>query len=122
MFIVPQNKKGTVAVTVLEAFLLILTMTAMMAVYEWRHSHLFANDRADQPFEQWDAPFICDGVECPKFKTVCDECGSLSIKLSDSTNAPISTVVDCARCNAPRGTLDALHDLARQGNRDLFEF
>jgi hypothetical protein len=27
MFIVPQNKKGTVAVTVLEAFLFILTTT-----------------------------------------------------------------------------------------------
>jgi hypothetical protein len=52
MFIVPQNKKGMVAVTVLEAFLLILTMTAMMAVYEWRHSHLFANDKADEPFGQ----------------------------------------------------------------------
>jgi hypothetical protein len=65
---------------------------------------------------------ISEGVERPKFKAVCDECGSLSIKISDPTNAPISTVVECARCNAPRGTLDALHDLARQGNRDLFEF
>jgi hypothetical protein len=48
----PAKQKRTVAVTVLEAFLLILTMTTMMAVYEWRHSHLFANDKADQPFGQ----------------------------------------------------------------------
>jgi hypothetical protein len=38
MFIVPQNKKGTVAVTVLEAILLILTMTAMKAVRAFRRS------------------------------------------------------------------------------------
>ena len=66
---------------------------------------------------------ISASVHRPEFKIVCDECGSLSIKIiSDQVNAPHLAVVECARCNAPRGTLEALHHLARQGNGDLFEF
>src|ERR1035437_5953550 len=45
---------------------------------------------------------------------VCDECGSLSIKMPDPKNAPCSTIIRCGRCDASRGTLDGLHQLARQ--------
>lgn len=65
---------------------------------------------------------VIAGVHRPEFKMVCDECGSLSIRISDPANAPVSTVVEWGRCNAPRGTLDALHDMARQGTPGLFDF
>ena len=61
-------------------------------------------------------------LEVPKFKIICDECGSLSIKVSDPVNAPPTTIVRCGRCNAARGTLDELHDVALRGKSDLFEF
>jgi hypothetical protein len=54
-------------------------------------------------------------------KIVCDECGSLSIKVVDPATAPGTTLIQCGRCNAVRGTLADLHDLARRGT-DLFEF
>ena len=57
----------------------------------------------------------------PGFKTVCQECGSLSIKVADPINAPGATPVQCGRCGAVRGTLEELHDLARRGD-DVFEF
>jgi len=59
--------------------------------------------------------------ERPGLKIVCDECGSLSIKVVDPATAPATTVIQCGRCNAVRGTLADLHDLARRGT-DLFEF
>jgi hypothetical protein len=55
------------------------------------------------------------------FKVVCDHCGSLSIKLIDPASHASATVVQCGRCNAVRGTLAELHDLARRAN-DVFEF
>lgn len=54
-------------------------------------------------------------------KIVCDECGSLSIKVVDAATAPATTVIQCGRCNAVRGTLADLHDLARRAT-ELFEF
>jgi hypothetical protein len=57
----------------------------------------------------------------PRFKFVCGECGSLSIKVTDPANAPANTLVQCGRCTAVRGTLKDLHALARRG-ADLFEF
>jgi hypothetical protein len=58
-----------------------------------------------------------------KFKFVCETCGSMTIKLVASLpGATETTIVECGRCNAPRGTLAALHELARQGSRDLFDF
>jgi hypothetical protein len=57
----------------------------------------------------------------PGFKTVCQECGSLSIKVADPVNAPGATPVQCGRCGAVRGTLAELHDLARRAD-DVFEF
>jgi hypothetical protein len=55
------------------------------------------------------------------FKIVCDECGSLSIKIMDPTSLPETALVQCGRCCAIRGTLADLHALARRGS-DLFEF
>jgi hypothetical protein len=55
------------------------------------------------------------------FKIVCDECGSLSIKISNPANLPETAQVQCGRCRAVRGTLADLHALARRG-ADLFEF
>lgn len=55
------------------------------------------------------------------FKIVCNDCGSLSIKVADPVNAPDTTPVQCGRCGAIRGTLADLHDLARR-SRDVFEF
>jgi hypothetical protein len=52
---------------------------------------------------------------------VCSYCGCLSIKVADPVTAADSTWVDCGHCNAFRGTLSDLHNLARRGT-DLFEF
>jgi hypothetical protein len=62
-----------------------------------------------------------DSREQPRFKFVCAECGSLSIKVADPANAPANTLVQCGRCTAVRGTLKDLHDLARR-EAVLFEF
>jgi hypothetical protein len=59
--------------------------------------------------------------ERSRFKIVCEDCGSLSIKVAEPANSPNTTLVRCGRCNAVRGTLEELHDLARRGN-DVFEF
>lgn len=59
--------------------------------------------------------------EALRFKVVCEACGSLSIKVADPANAPASTPVHCGRCNAVRGTLGELQDMARRGT-DSFEF
>jgi hypothetical protein len=61
------------------------------------------------------------GAQSGRFKVVCDQCGSLSIKVVDPANAPDTTVIQCGRCSAVRGTLVDLHDLARRST-DLFEF
>ena len=55
------------------------------------------------------------------FRIVCDRCGGLSIKMADPTASPTTALVQCRRCDAVRGTLGDLHDLARRGT-DLFEF
>lgn len=60
-------------------------------------------------------------VEKAGFKVVCDQCGSLSIKLTDPTNAASTTPIQCGKCNAARGTLAELQDLARRST-DMFEF
>jgi len=57
-----------------------------------------------------------------KFQLVCEACGSLTIKVAHPDRAPGATIVECGRCNSPRGTLAALRDLARQGPSDLYEF
>lgn len=59
--------------------------------------------------------------EPSRFKVVCEDCGSLSIKVEDPANSPSCTLVQCGRCHAVRGTLGELHEMARRGT-DLFEF
>ena len=54
-------------------------------------------------------------------KVVCDECGNLSIKPIDPANASDLENVYCRRCNAVRGTVADLRELARQ-SADVFEF
>ena len=56
-----------------------------------------------------------------RLKIVCEGCGSLSIKAMDYAAAPDATLIHCGRCNAVRGTLADLHDLARR-SADVFEF
>jgi hypothetical protein len=51
---------------------------------------------------------------------VCDACGSLSIKAIEPAAGP-GTSIHCGRCNAVRGTLADLHELARR-SADVFEF
>jgi hypothetical protein len=55
------------------------------------------------------------------FKVVCDQCGSLSIKLANPASEALTTPIQCGRCSAARGTLADLQDLARRGT-DIFEF
>ena len=54
-------------------------------------------------------------------KIVCEACGSLAIKAIIPAGEPKLTKIHCRRCNAVRGTLADLHDLARR-SADVFEF
>jgi hypothetical protein len=65
---------------------------------------------------------ILAAAEEIKFKTVCDACASLAIKIAHPERAPETTPVECATCGAPRGTLGALRELARSGTSQLYEF
>jgi hypothetical protein len=63
-----------------------------------------------------------DPHERPGFKIVCAHCGSLSIKIENSTDAAEDAqMIRCGRCDAVRGTMSELHELARQ-SVDIFEF
>src|ERR1700682_3239965 len=42
----------------------------------------------------------------------------LDDQVAHPDRAPDTTIVECGRCNSPRGTLAALRDLARQGRSD----
>jgi hypothetical protein len=55
------------------------------------------------------------------FQVVCGCCGSLSIRMTDPLKSTASTLVQCRGCNAVRGTLGELQDLARSAT-DVFEF
>jgi hypothetical protein len=81
---------------------------------EWRH--LYGRYRKIKSMSADHLP------EIASFKFVCAACGSLAIKIADLECAPVTTVVECARCGSPRGTLAALQDLARRGKRQLYEF
>jgi hypothetical protein len=59
--------------------------------------------------------------ERSEFKIVCSDCGNLSIRITDPANSPVTTLIECARCSAVRGTVGSLQELARRGV-DLFEF
>lgn len=55
------------------------------------------------------------------FRMVCDGCGALSIRMADPLHSAPSTPVKCRACDAVRGTLGELQDLARRAT-DVFEF
>ena len=55
------------------------------------------------------------------FRVVCDHCGGFSIRIADPAKSPATALVQCARCDAVRGTLGDLHELARRST-DVFEF
>jgi hypothetical protein len=59
--------------------------------------------------------------ERPGFKCICESCGGLSIKAAPPSDAPATALVMCGGCNAVRGTLADLQELARRGS-DAFEF
>ena len=63
---------------------------------------------------------VSDLERC-SFKVVCEDCGSLSIKLENPERAPGNAQIRCSGCGAVRGTLADLRDLARRGNGQ-FEF
>jgi hypothetical protein len=60
-------------------------------------------------------------LHVPGLKVVCEACGSLSIKAIDPVNADDSVAIYCRRCNAHRGTMADLRELAR-GATGEFEF
>jgi hypothetical protein len=46
------------------------------------------------------------------FQMVCDECGSLGIKIENPERALRGSIVYCSDCGVSRGTMGALRDLA----------
>jgi hypothetical protein len=54
-------------------------------------------------------------------KVACEPCGSLSIKAIDLANASDGEVIRCRRCDAVRGTVADLRELARRSTGE-FDF
>jgi hypothetical protein len=54
------------------------------------------------------------------FQFVCNDCGSLSIKMVDTLTASGATLVHRGRCNAVRGTLAGC--TTWRGAANVFEF
>jgi hypothetical protein len=54
-------------------------------------------------------------------KVVCEACGSFSIKAIDPMNASDGEEVRCGCCNAIRGTMADLRELAKRATGE-FEF
>jgi hypothetical protein len=50
------------------------------------------------------------------FQMVCDDCGSLAIRIENPENALREEIVHCGDCGAERGTMGALRDLASRQN------
>ncbi len=55
------------------------------------------------------------------FQLVCTNCESIGIIIEDPEIAPPSTLVRCRQCEAVRGTIGELRDLAISHRRDLFD-
>jgi hypothetical protein len=49
------------------------------------------------------------------FRVVCDDCGSLTIKIESPERASRDAIVYCGGCGVSRGTVGALRDLAVRG-------
>jgi hypothetical protein len=56
-----------------------------------------------------------------RFQLICINCDALGIVLDYPDNAPSSTQIKCQACEAPRGTIGALRNLALSDRRDLFD-
>jgi hypothetical protein len=46
------------------------------------------------------------------FQIFCGDCGSLAIRIENPESASRETIVYCGDCDAPRGTVGGLRDLA----------
>ncbi len=57
----------------------------------------------------------------PGLKVICEACGNLSIKAIDPDGASDLAKIYCRRCNAVRGTVADLREMARR-RTDVFEF
>jgi hypothetical protein len=53
------------------------------------------------------------------FQLVCAKCDSVGVIIDHGELAPPSSIVRCSHCEAARGTLGELRDLAISGRRDL---
>jgi hypothetical protein len=54
-----------------------------------------------------------------KFQMVCENCGSLAIKIENPLIAPPKAVVYCGDCGNSRGTMGALRELAVLSNVEV---
>jgi hypothetical protein len=55
------------------------------------------------------------------FQLVCAKCDSVGVIIDHGELAPASSIVRCSHCEAARGTLGELRNLAISGRRDLFD-
>ena len=54
------------------------------------------------------------------FQVVCTKCDSVGVTMDHGELAAPSTIVRCSHCEAVRGTLGELRNLANSPQRDLF--
>jgi len=59
-------------------------------------------------------------IDQTDFMIVCASCGSVSIKFACTREAP-SSIVECGRCGAPRGSAAAFRNLVRDGKTRFLE-
>jgi hypothetical protein len=55
------------------------------------------------------------------FEVVCRDCAALGVRPDYSEGASSSTIIRCSVCDAPRGTLGALQNIAHSNRRDLLK-
>jgi hypothetical protein len=56
------------------------------------------------------------------FQLVCVNCDALGIVFDFAEDAPSSAQIKCRGCDAPRGTLGDLRNLALSDRTDIFSF
>jgi hypothetical protein len=55
------------------------------------------------------------------FEIVCRNCSALGVRPDYAEGASTSTTIRCSACDAPRGTLGALQNIANSNRRDLLK-
>lgn len=60
-------------------------------------------------------------LNVPAFQLVCMNCDALGIVFDYAEGAPSSTPIKCRDCDAPRGTLGDLRNLAFRDRRDSLD-